>query len=533
MKRPRRNLILLTVAVALAAAVVARALSAASWRDRRWDTLELSLGDNLTTLDPALIKDVAGGRLAALIYPNLVRYGEDEDLTGDAAESWTVSDDARVYTFHMRPDACFADGAPMSSLDVKASFERTLAPAVASPRAWVLLPIANAAAFHEGRAGSVSGIETPDGRTVRLTLERPSGTFLALLTMPAAAILPASTPRRAFWGVETLPAAGGPFRVARLDPDVAITLEASPHYYGTRPLLAGIRYRIIRNPFATVTEFRQGRLDVIDVPDSFDRFFRGDAARQPFVDSVAGQNTFYLGFNCTRAPFDSRAFRRAAARSIDRQAIIDGVLGGRATAAAGPIPPGVTGYDPGLAGLGFDRAAAKAELARLGGGARPLTLLVLSGGDSVVVAQALAGQLSTAGLSIEVAPRERGTFKSLLSQGDFDMVYYSWVADYPDGENFLVPLFATAADRSGGNYTAYSSPPVDVVLARAAVTPDQAARIALYREAARTVVEDAPRTFLWHAKRVTVRQPWVRGFRLQHVYNAQRFTEVTIERQGL
>ena len=161
---------------------------------------------------------------------------------------------------------------------------------------------------------------------------------------------------------------------------------------------------------------------------------------------------------------------------------------------------------------------------------RPLELLVLSGGDSIIVAQAIAGQLTAAGLEIEVAARERGTFKSLLGKGDFDMVYYSWVADYSDGENFLVPLFATAADRSGGNYTAYSNAEVDAMLARASVAADEAERVDLYRRAARIVVDDAPRAFLWHSTRVTVRQPWVKGFRLHHVYNAQRFTGVSIER---
>lgn len=509
----RRTWLFTIAVVALAAVTTAALWQSSTWRTRSWDTLELCLGDNVTTFDPALIKDVSGGRLAALLYPNLVKYAEDESLAGDAAETWEVSPDARVYTFHLRRGAKFADGSTLTARDVAASFERTLSREVASPRAWVLSGIKGAGAFHEGRAQSVGGIACDGDETVRITLERPSGTFLSLLTMPAAAIIPASTPRKPFWGVETMPVTGGPWRISHLDPDVAVTLEANPYYFGRRPRLAAVRFRIVRNPFAMVAEFRQGRLDVIDVPDAFDRFFGDDPNWQPLIDSVEGQNTFYLGFNCTRAPFDNRDLRRAISMAVDRKAVIDGVLRGRATAATGPIPPGLSGYDAGFKGLPLDRETAKAVLTRVGA-VRPLELLVLSNADSIMVAQAIAGQLKSIALSVEVAGRERGTFKSLLAKGDFDMVYYSWVADYADGENFLAPLFATSADRGGGNYTAYSNAEVDALLAKAAVTPAEPERVELYKRIVGVTVNDAPRAFLWHSKRITVRQPWVKGFAL-------------------
>jgi len=517
-------------ALVLAAIAVAALWHSPAWRTRSWDTLELAIGDNITTFDPALIKDVSGGRLAALLYPNLVKYGDDEKITPDAADRWVVGADARTYTFYMREGARFSDGSPLTSRDVAASFERALSGAVASPRAWVLLGIRGAQAFHEGRAGSLEGVTCQGPAEIRITLERPSGTFLSLLTMPAAAILPAATARKPFWGVDTLPTAGGPWRIRKLEPDVAVTLEANPFYFGDKPKLAAVRFRIIKNPFAMAAEFRQGRLDVIDVPDSFDSFFRQNGTWQPLMDSVEGQNTFYLGFNCTRAPFDNRDFRRAAAMAIDRKSIIDGVLRGRATAAVGPIPPGVSGYDAAFKGLPFDREAAKAEFMRLGVAGRPLEILVMANADSIVVAQAIAGQLKAAGLTVEVAARERGTFKSLLAKGDFDMVYYSWVADYADGENFLAPLFGTSADRGGGNYTAYSNLEVDALIAKAATTTADAERAEIYGKIVGIVVNDAPRVFLWHAKRITVRQPWVKGWALQHVYNAQRFAGVSLQR---
>ena len=530
MKRRTRNFCRALALACIFLTVVFAVFHAGDWRARRPDTLELSLSDNPTTLDPALIKDVAGGRLAALLYPNLVRYGRDENLTGDLAASWDVSPDGLVYTFHLRPDMRFADGRPITARDVRESFHRSLCPDVASPRAWVLMGIEGAAAFHEGRAETIDGITMESDAVLRLALERPSGTFLSLLTMPSAAVLPAQTPRKPMWGVDNLPTCGGPYRISLLEPDIALALEANPFYYGPSATVPRIRYRIIRNPFAAVSEFRQGRLDIIEIPDAFDRFFLNDPRWAPYVDSVEGQNTFYLGFNCTRPPFDNRDFRRAICRSIDRQAVIDAILHGKATAAVGPIPPGLSGYDPHLAGLSYDLASARGILSGPANPQRPLGLLVLSNSDSIVVAQALAGQLAAAGLQIEVAPRERATFKALLRDGDFDMVYYSWVADYPDGENFLVPLFATSPERSGGNYTAYSNFRVDGLLARAAASNDALARAELYREVSTIVVEDAPRAFLWHSRRVTVRQPWISGFRPPRIFNAERFEGVRIDR---
>jgi ABC-type transport system substrate-binding protein len=516
------------LAAVAAAAVLALAVFSAGLGERDWRTLELALGDNPTTLDPALIKDVSGGRLSALLYPNLVRYTDDGRLAGDLAEAWEVSPDGLVYTFHLRGGAFFSDGSAITARDVAASFERALAPEVASPRAWVLTGIRGADEFHAGKASAIAGLVIRSDTAIDITLAKPSGTFLPLLTMPSAGIVPAATPRKPFWGVDTFPAAGGPFRIARLDPDVALTLEANPRYYGERPLVERIRYRVIRNPFAAVAEFRQGRLDIIEVPDAFDKFFLGDARWAEQIDSVEGLNVYYLGFNCTRAPFDKREFRRAVAMAIDRDAIIANILHGKATAAKGPIPPGLSGYDAGLRGLPYDIDAARKAIGAAGAGGRTLSILALSNADTIIVAEALAGQLRAAGLSVDVAAREKGTFKALLAQGDFDMVYYSWVADYPDGENFLAPLFATAADRSGGNYTAYLNAEVDAALGEAARTADAAARDRLYRRAATVIVEDAPRAFLWHARRVTVRQPWVKGYRPARIYNAERFEGVSI-----
>ena len=439
MRKPVVRIIGALAAVVCLAALVAAVLSAGPG-GRDWDTLELSLGDNPTTLDPALIKDVAGGRIAALLYPNLVRFDSDGSLVGDLAARWEVSADGLTYTFHLRPGAEFSDGTRITAHDVAASFERALSPEVASPRAWVLTGIKGAAEFHSGAAPSIAGLAAMDEATLRVTLEKSSGTFLALLTMPSAAVLPAETPRAPFWGVDDFPTAGGPFRVARLEPDVSLLLESNPRYYGARAGVRRIRYRVIRNPFAVVTEFRQGRLDIIEIPDAFDRFFLDDPKWAPQIDSIEGLNIYYLGFNCTKPPFDGREFRRAVCAAVDRRAIIDNVLHGKASSAVGPVPPGLEGYDPDLKGPAVEVDAARGAIAA-GAGGRTFLLLVLANADTMIVAQALAGQLKAAGLSVEVAPREKGTFKATLRDGEFDMVYYSWVADYPDASTFMEIFF--------------------------------------------------------------------------------------------
>ncbi|KPJ58863.1 MAG: hypothetical protein AMS15_07515 [Planctomycetes bacterium DG_23] len=498
------------------------------------DTIYYSLSDNPTVLDPALVKDVAGGELVAKMFNGLVRYSLDGHIEGDLAESWEVSEDGTIYTFRLRSGVRFANGRVLTAEDVQYSFERVLRPQTAAPRTWVLDKILGAKEMLAGEAQTLKGLEVLDEGTVRITLSEPFGPFLGLLIMPAAQIVPKEEVEKYGRAFSQHPLGTGPFRLTQFIHDERLVFEANPFYFEGPPKVKSIVYKIIKEPLSKLTEFKQGLLDITDIPRAYFLKFRQDPEYKDLIASVVGLNTYYLGFNCSEAPFDDVKIRRAFSYAIDRKKIVETVLAGRTTAAKGPIPPGISGYDPELAGYDYDPAKAKRLLEEAGWPwERRVRIIHPSGEDIADIVEILKSYLQAVGIKAETLARERTTYKDMLRRGNFDLYYYSWWADYLDGENFLAPLFLTSEERTGGNATAYSNPEVDALIRKAQREPDAARRVKLYQEIQRLVVADAPRIFLWHRNIFTIHQPWIKDYRLYPIYNGDKSNLLWIDKAVL
>jgi len=238
------------------------------------DTIYYSLSDNPTVLDPALVKDVAGGELVAKMFNGLVRYNLDGEIEGDLAESWETSEDGRGYTFVLRPEVRFANGRLLTADDVKYSFERVLRPETAAPRTWVLDKILGAPQMLSGKARNLEGLEVLDERTIRITLSEPFGPFLGLLTMPAAQVVPKEEVEKYGRAFSQHPLGTGPFRLTRFIHDERLVFEANPYYFEGPPRVKSIVYKIIKEPLPKVAEFKQGLLDITDIPRAYFLKFR-------------------------------------------------------------------------------------------------------------------------------------------------------------------------------------------------------------------------------------------------------------------
>jgi len=484
---------------------------------RDWNTLYRHLTQNPTTLDPAQVKDVAGGRIIAHVYGTLVAYDADGRLVGDVAEHWTVSPDGRTCTFRIRKGLKFADGRTVTPQDVVNSFSRTLSPATKSPRTWVLDRIKGAKGWMAG-AKFIEGLRIRDDDTLEIELEEPFAPFLGLLTMPAAAIVPAE--------VENFNEAGfgsGPFRIREFRTNERLVLERNPHYPGPGPHVDTVVYKIIQPPVARLAEFRRGLIDVMDVPGDYYDQLSTDAKTKDLIVRTDSFNVYFIGINCTSPRFRDDRARRGLAHALDVKTITEALYPGRARVARGPIPPGIPGCDPEVKGIAFTAPAGRVLLEHSGFDLRqPVRFLCGSDKDTVKICQALAGELRKVGIEIELMPRERGTFKQMLKNGDFDLYYYSWWADYPDAENFLAPLFMTSPDRSGGNPTGYSNAGIDALIRQAQRDPDAARRAELYRTIQNVILDDCPRIWLWHQQELTLRQPWVEAYRPSPIYNTDK-----------
>jgi peptide/nickel transport system substrate-binding protein/oligopeptide transport system substrate-binding protein len=496
---------------------------------RDYSSLQLSLSEDPTSLDPAMIVDVSGGSVAAKLFNGLVKYEDRMNVVPDIAARWQTSDDGRTYTFFLRDDVRFHNGRRLTAHDVKYSFERVLSPESGSRRKWLFEPILGAQALIEGTTEEAEGIAVLDDHTVAITLEQPLAVFLGFLAMPNAYIVPREEIER--WGEDFSDHAvgTGPFTLAEWRHDELLRLVRAEDYFGQRPQVEAITYRVLPEEFTRIAEFEAGNLDIVEIPAAEFPRLSNDPVWREHIKPQVGLNTYYIGFNCQKAPMSSPVFRRAVNLAIDRQKIIDVTLQGRGRAAVGSVPPELPGHVTDREGYGYEPERARAMLASLGGKTqRPLKLYQRARRSSLEVNEAVQYYLRKAGLQVDIVQLEWTAFKQAVNDGEADLFLLSWHADYPDPENFLFPVFHSSNWGASGNRAFYDNPEFDVLIERAQRETDAEERAALYRQAELLVIEDAPWVFLWHQTEYFVNQPWVENFRPLAIYNADKGTAVAL-----
>ncbi len=494
--------------------------------------LTLRLSNNPTTLDPALITDVQGGSIAAKLYNGLVRFNERLEIVPDVARSWRLSPDHRTYTFWLRKDVTFSNHRPVTAEDFRYSFERVLTPETKAPFTWVLDRIAGAPTFLAGKSKSVAGIRVLDDHTLSITLTRPFGPFLSLLAMPTAYVVPKEVVEQRGADFGQHPAGSGPYVLTAWQNGRELLLTARQDYFDGRPKLKGIRYRVIPEDLTAVLEFETGRLDALLIPASEYRRYTTDPHWRGLVYGKPGLDTYYLGLNCTRPPFNDLRVRQAMNYAIDRKRILDTVFEKRGVLAAGPVPPalwkGHPGRETGRAAYPYPYNPQKARKLLRAAGAEGATIAIYISPDPAVldVVQVIQNYLAAVGLKATITELDWSAFKQAVNNGKADAFWLSWWADYPDPQDFLYPLFHSASFGAGGNRTRCSDPVLDRLIDRAQGTAAEGLRYRLYHEAAARVVRDAPWVFMWHRADYWVVQPWVRDFRIYPIYSIDKGMDI-------
>jgi len=289
-----------------------------------------------------------------------------------AAERWDESPDGRVYTFHLRPEARWSNGDPVSASDFVFSFHRILRPTFASASANMLWPIKNARAFNSGKITDFSlvGVKALDPVTLEITLEQPTGYLPALTANQAWFPVPQKTIEKfgaadRMGSVWTRPGnlvGNGPFQLTEWTPNGRIVVEKNPHYWNVAHCrLNRVEFFPMDNPASEELAFRAGQLHVTaalpGLPVSKIAAYRAEIPRRLRIEPLLA--TDYLIFNTARAPFDRPALRRALSLAIDRDAIV-GLYQGSVLPARGLTPPNCGGYT--MEGAPHDDAAAARTL---------------------------------------------------------------------------------------------------------------------------------------------------------------------------
>ena len=478
-----------------------------------------ALANDPATLDPATLSDIYGRTIAQQVFDGLVQFDETLAIRPAIASSWKSSRDGLAWTFNLRRGVKFHNGREVTADDFVYSFTRILDPKIRSEAAEVFLRVQGAKEFAEGRAPNVRGLEALDRYTLRITLAQSSTPFVSALAVGAAKVIPREAVEEMGNEFGRRPVGTGPFRLKTWDAGKEITLEANPDYFGGRPHLDEIVYRIY--PGGKLTEiwadFRAGLLDDASIPAKERRQTIEDKSIQYIRRPILGIRQF--AFNTRVKPLDNPLVRQALVHAVDRKWIGRDIFGDRYLPGVGILPPGTYGYDPNLPGQEYGPEKARALLVRAGfpnGKGIPVLELWSSVGlmneEFVAEEQAFAKFLGGIGVEVDLKRDTNWpTYKASVYDGRFAMWRYSWYADTPDPYSFLHLLFHSKGPH---NTTKYRNPDVDALLERAEKELDYFARVRLYQQAERIIVRDAPAIVLGYYTFEHVFQPYVRGIQV-------------------
>jgi len=494
-------------------------------------TADLNLWDTgPITLDPAISGEMASHSYIMQIFSGLVRLDDKLKPAPDIATKWQKSQDGKTYTFSLRHRVKFHDGREVKAQDFKYSWERACSPQTQSQTAPIYLgDIVGVKEVLEGKEREIQGVKVIDDYTLEVTIDAPKAYFLPKLTYPTAFVVDRTNVESGeeWW---RKPNGTGPFKLKEWQPDDKLILEANKLYYQEPAKINQVVFHLWGGmPMAM---YETGEIDVTPVYEDYI-----DAAKDekgPFYKELTVTpelSFFYIGFNTTKPPFDDVNIRRAFCLAVDKQRIIDVILKGMVDKAEGILPPGMPGYNENLAGLEFNIAEAKRLIAtsKYGDVANlsPITLTTSGWGGYIPEYLGAIIQQWHENLGVEVTVRqlEPENFLYYLKEEKDQLFVMGWVADYPDPQNFLDNLFRTDSEY---NYSEYSNPEFDTLLALAAVEADEKARLGMYQEAEEMLVNESPCLPLWFNVNYTLVKPYVKGYKLNPLGVAD-FSKVYIE----
>lgn len=472
------------------------------------------------SLDPALSTDVPTGEMVTYLYDGLTRFGPDGTLHPGLADRWSVDPGGRRYVFHLRPGVRFHDGSPLTAAAVRHSFLRVLDPKTTGGRAWPLLPLDGAGDYAAGTAPDVRGIALLGDSAVVLTLSEPLAVFPKFLAMPVASIAPTQDQ-----DLGARPNGTGPWRFAAWAHDDALRFARNPDHWGGAPRSESLMVRIIPDQLVRAAEFEAGRLSVVEVP--FGETAQWRERHPDWLQEKPALRVTYVALNTRRGPLRDVRVRQAINHAVNVPQILSTVWSGRGIPARGAIPPSLRGGDTTRSAYGYDPARAR-RLLEDAGFATGFALRLWRTADNLTlgrVAQAIQADLSQVGIRVEIVERDASSQREAARAGNADMAVLDWWADYPDGDNFLYPLFHSASAGRGGNYAFYADATTDSLILAARRTQDEAVRSALYRRIDERVYAAAPWLYLWFPVDLWAVSPTITGWELPVIFNGQRWIE--------
>lgn len=468
-------------------------------------------GADSSSLDPAFVDDGESAKVMNNIYDNLVRYKKGSTAVEPAlATGWDTSDDGKVWTFHLRQGVKFHDGSNFTADDVVFSVQRQM------PGNKYYSEDMPYASFTFD-PNIIDKVEKVDDYTVKFTLKTPYAPFLRNLAMGLAApIISKAAYEKDPKGFGEHPIGTGPFKFVKWDKEQSIVLERNDQYWDGVPLVDKVVFKVTKNNSSRADELIKGDVDMMDGVDPVDvPRLKSDPNVQ--LLSAPGMNINYIAFRVDKGPLANAKVRQALTMAFNKDEAVKALYGDFATSANGPLPPGLTGYDPTLKPYGYDLEGAKKLLQGAGYSASKKLKIDLYAYTNPRPYNPKADKLAVAFKSdvektgmveVNIVTNDWKAHKvAIQKDGKGDAYLLGWIGDNGDPDNFLTVHFDSKSFTSG-NYMHYKNPQVDQLLEKAAETINEKDRGPLYQQAQQLIVADAPWIFVsWAQDFVAMRKP--------------------------
>lgn len=377
-----------------------------------------------------------------------VEVGTDGNskIVPSLAESWDISDDGLEYTFHLRQGVKFHNGNDFTAEDVAYTFHRMLT-VEGGVNTEFIDQIKGADELLAGETDTLEGVEVVDDYTIKVTLKEPFAGFLASISSPGVSIYDSEATEAAGdqFGMDPAVTVGtGPFEFSSWSFNNQLVLTRNEDYWKGASGLPGVVIKIIPDTETQSMMFESGELDILDLDyaaDSADRFtetYPDQIVQGPRVGIV------YFTMNFNKEPFQDVRVRKAVQMSIDRQAILDALYGGRGQVEQGIFPHGLIGFNPDQEEIKYDPEAAKALLAEAGyaDGFDMEIAADSSASDTMTMAlEIVSDQLAEVGIRAEIKNYDESTWLETRKSGELGSFISTWSADYNDPDNFIYTFF--------------------------------------------------------------------------------------------
>jgi oligopeptide transport system substrate-binding protein len=514
-------------AVAVAGALALGAVGAA-----QAVTLNTMNGSEPGSIDPHKASGDWENRIIGDYIEGLVAEDAMAEAIPGQAESWEVSEDGLVYTFHLRDGIQWSDGVPVTAGDFEYAFRRLFDPATASEYAYLQFPIKGGSEIAEGTIPVDSpefGVKAIDDQTLEITLEGPTPYFLQALTHYTAYPVPKHVVEEFGdnWTNVGNVVGNGPYQVVEWVPGNYVRSVKSDTYYDAENVQIDEVYYYVQDDLAAAfNRYRAGEYDILtDLPFDQQQFVTENLPGEGRFAPFAGIH--YYVINQEREPFDDVNVRKALSIAINREIIGPDIWGSGEPPAYGWVPPGTANYEgvepymPEWASQPYEERLAEAKELMAAAGYTPENPLQLqirynTNDNHQRLAVAISAMWQEIGVQAELFNSETPVHYDALRAGDFQVGRAGWLLDYSDPSNTLELLKTGTLSGGemnwGNNYGRYSNPEFDALLDQAAQERDLEARAALLGKAEALAMDDFGAIPLAYYLAANVVKPYIQGF---------------------